>query len=86
MNIDDSCKTKNQTTTTTIISNRKDNTNINKHNNNNNNNNMPDVDDSNMQWFHGKITREEAEALLTPREVIITIKKCNHLLFTIYFL
>ena len=26
-----------------------------------------------MQWFHGKITREEAEALLQPRTVSFSI-------------
>ncbi|UXI15588.1 transcription initiation factor [Sarcoptes scabiei] len=26
------------------------------------------VEDASMQWFHGKITREEAESLLMPRE------------------
>lgn len=29
----------------------------------------PEMNDANMPWFHGKITREEAESLLTPREV-----------------
>ncbi|KAH9399025.1 hypothetical protein TYRP_018412 [Tyrophagus putrescentiae] len=28
----------------------------------------PDIGDANMPWFHGKITREDAEALLMPRE------------------
>ena len=30
----------------------------------------PDYNDDNMPWFHGKITREEAETLLNPREVL----------------
>lgn len=31
-----------------------------------------------MPWFHGKITREEAESLLTPREVISVCLLNNH--------
>lgn len=80
MNIlDDSCKiinnnnNNNKTSATITSSYRKDNNNTNIKHYHQNNNNMPDVDDANMQWFHGKITREEAESLLTPREVCVCV-------------
>lgn len=44
----------------------------------------PKIVDESMGWFHGKITREEAEALLMPREVcgfVFLPKSCSFIDF-----